>query len=86
MKKMLMTIAVLVSVLVAGFLFGNVFHSSTPTANAQDSVPAWEKVKVKKGINLKKLKVPGGWIVKVQDLAGTGISITFMPDPNHQWR
>jgi hypothetical protein len=44
----------------------------------------WQKIKNTgevSGVNdSKRAKVPGGWLVMVW----SG-SITFLPDPNHQW-
>lgn len=44
----------------------------------------WEDLKSSTSIDVKRAKVPGGWLVYVQytvDSAG----ITFYPDPNHEW-
>ena len=39
-----------------------------------------------------RAKVPGGWLVKIEHVARSGgstvggsVSVTFIPDPNHEW-
>lgn len=33
-----------------------------------------------------RMKVHGGWIIKEEFYFGdNGLSITFLPDPNHEW-
>jgi len=47
---------------------------------------AWEKLESVDSITLKNLyraKVPEGWIVAIRSSGGQ--SITFVPDPNHEW-
>jgi len=37
---------------------------------------------------ITRAPVPGGWLVRYEvrcPEAGMGLSITFMPDPNHEW-
>ncbi len=38
----------------------------------------WEKVN-SDSYNIKRAKVPGGWLVKA------GYGLMFYPDPEHQW-
>ena len=45
----------------------------------------WENLK-DSGVNFTKTyraKVPGGWLIRVWQSEGQGI--TFYPDPNHTW-
>lgn len=35
--------------------------------------------------NLTRAKVPGGWLVKMQ-VGDMPSSLTFIPDPNHEWK
>jgi hypothetical protein len=32
-----------------------------------------------------RAKVPGGWLVKISD-ASEHFNVTFLPDPNHEWK
>lgn len=43
----------------------------------------WEKLKSDRMGVVYRSKVPGGWFVLVKENDET--SITFYPDPNHQW-
>lgn len=40
-----------------------------------------------RAIKLSRAKVPGGWLVLVawNDTQGSSSSMTFVPDPAHQW-
>lgn len=43
----------------------------------------WEKIKGKKGPNIRRAKVPGGWLIYAE--SGYGGGVTFLPDPKHEW-
>lgn len=43
----------------------------------------WEEIECRYTYNMHRLKVLGGWLIKVQ--AGFHPSICFYPDPNHAW-
>jgi len=50
----------------------------------------WENLKLK-GLNLKRLEVPNGWLVreglgKMAMMESGSHMMIFMPDPGHQWR
>jgi len=50
----------------------------------------WDKVKLK-GLNLIRLEVPGGWLVreglgKMAFMASSTHMMIFLPDPGHLWR
>ncbi|PIE00899.1 MAG: hypothetical protein CSA81_13305 [Acidobacteria bacterium] len=50
----------------------------------------WDKVKLK-GLNLIRLEVPGGWLVRegLGKMAFVGSAtrmMIFVPDPEHEWR
>jgi hypothetical protein len=32
-----------------------------------------------------RAKVPGGWLVETQNIAGSCGGLTFLPDPEHRW-
>jgi hypothetical protein len=32
-----------------------------------------------------RAKVPGGWLIKISD-ASENFQVTFLPDPNHEWK
>ncbi len=55
-------------------------------SNETRTGPAWELIH-KAGTSAghhsmtKRLKIPGGWLVKV--LASEGVGLTFVPDPDH---
>ncbi len=50
------------------------------------------------GWKLYRAKIPGGWLVRISDTrsvtigvstsigVGTGAGVTFVPDPEHQWK
>ena len=46
----------------------------------------WEKVESKDPfghyVDVERARVPGGWLVAVTE---SETSITFYPDPNHEW-
>jgi len=35
------------------------------------------------GTRVRRAKVPGGWLVAIENMSGLGM--TFYPDPDHQW-
>jgi hypothetical protein len=43
----------------------------------------WEQVQSDLGGACFRAKVPNGWLVMIDP--GDGISITFVPDPKHEW-
>jgi hypothetical protein len=43
----------------------------------------WEKLKTD-GFRISRTAIPGGWLALVQ-LFGSSPSITFYPDPQHEW-
>jgi len=45
----------------------------------------WEKMKTSfgYGVDMFRSKVPGGWLILYS--GGMASSMTFFPDPNHQW-
>ena len=44
----------------------------------------WEEIKCKgSGTRTRRAKVPGGWLVVIENTFGLGM--TFYPDPQHQW-
>ena len=52
----------------------------------------WEKIEDRINSTSDRLKVPGGWLVRVtHDYspcgpgAATAVSVTFISDPNHEW-
>lgn len=45
----------------------------------------WELVSVRDG-NTYRMRVPGGWLIKVRDRAGEGIAVCFYPDPANLWK
>jgi len=63
--------------------------------------PKWEYIETEDGSGLNRMRVPGGWLVKVCEyvyqaslvMAGQGepfgydwrTSMTFLPDPEHSW-
>ncbi len=36
-------------------------------------------------VDTARAKVPGGWLIKVSG-ASQHFDITFLPDPNHEWK
>jgi hypothetical protein len=54
----------------------------------------WENVKSDtddkhKHCTIKRAKVPGGWLIQSvlsTQLEGSGVSITFYPDPEYAWQ
>jgi|GEM_PF-2680666 len=43
----------------------------------------WEKLKMRGGPNLRRARVPGGWLVTT--LGGTSEPVAFYPDPEGRW-
>ena len=44
----------------------------------------WREVKCKGiGTRTRAAKVPGGWLVAIENMSGLGM--TFYPDPKHEW-
>ncbi|TNF33049.1 MAG: hypothetical protein EP329_08780 [Deltaproteobacteria bacterium] len=43
----------------------------------------WEKVKMRGGPDLRRVRVPGGWLVVT--LGGTSPPVAFYPDPEGRW-
>lgn len=33
-----------------------------------------------------RVKIPGGWLVKTYNSHREGIGLTFVTDPNHEWK
>ena len=44
----------------------------------------WEHLESKDPGLTSRVKVPGGWLVRV--VFKVGVSVTFMPDPDHAWK
>jgi hypothetical protein len=46
---------------------------------------AWEMIEAEPSYRkIERTKVPGGWLVRME--VGDGGGITFVPDPNHEWK
>ncbi len=47
----------------------------------------WEKVEAEgvKGCVTERMYVPGGWLVRIT-FYQVGISSSFVPDPDHEWK
>lgn len=43
----------------------------------------FEDVATDSGFTVKRLRVPGGWLVTVDN--GTTLQVVVIPDPIHQW-
>lgn len=43
----------------------------------------WEVIGKQFGEQTERAKVPGGWLIK--HLTGSGVGLTYMPDPDHEW-
>jgi hypothetical protein len=46
----------------------------------------WEEIKSHDGlhfVSVYRAKVPGGWLVRIMQCDGSGL--TFYPDPEHEW-
>lgn len=55
---------------------------NTPTQD--DKKLIWEEVKCKGfATRLRRAKVPGGWLLAVENTFGLGMS--FYPDAKHEW-
>lgn len=47
---------------------------------------SWEHLsKWNSADHILRAKVEGGWLVKLENMVGTAIGITFYPDPQHSW-
>lgn len=46
---------------------------------------AWVAVNADTAIVTKKLRVPGGWIVHMEDASSTDTCAAFVSDPQHEW-
>jgi len=46
---------------------------------------AYETVSTDGTLVTKRLKVPAGWVVVVQDSTDKTLSTSFVPDPGWQW-
>jgi hypothetical protein len=45
----------------------------------------WEMVEAEPSYRkIERAKVPGGWLIRMEVAGGGGI--TFVPDPNHEWK
>jgi hypothetical protein len=78
MRKTIILIGILSTTLHAG-----VFSKDLP------SVGTWESVETKgwplNPTSLLRMNVPGGWLVQSYFAYSNTSSITFYPDPNHEW-
>lgn len=45
----------------------------------------WEKLQQESSTGTDRAKVFGGWILRDYDYIDGGISMVFIPDPNHEW-
>ncbi|MEE4357419.1 MAG: hypothetical protein V2I97_13230 [Desulfococcaceae bacterium] len=78
----------MVLALIAGFCGGLFFKdisASTP-AYAQSGASTvelkWEPIEQESGSRMERAMIQVGWLVR----AGGGDSITFVPDPKHEWK
>lgn len=65
-------------------LFGSSKKESTP----QSLDGGWEYLEDDNDFETYRRKVPGGWLVRTIEALyhGGGDALTFVPDPNHEWR
>jgi hypothetical protein len=46
----------------------------------------WEMIEAEPSYRkIERAKVPGGWLVRME-VGDSGGGITFVPDPNHEWK
>jgi hypothetical protein len=59
----------------------SIFKNNNST---KDKILNWKEVKCTGlGTRTRAAKVPGGWLVAIENMSGLGLS--FYPDPNHEW-
>ena len=51
-----------------------------------ERVVATDEFGAEVNISTVRAKLPGGWLVKVSDISEQTFNVTFLPDPNHEWK
>lgn len=67
-------------------LFGS--DEETVELPKQKDPNAWEILADEEDFGTWRRKVPGGWLVRTCESVyhGGGEALTFLPDPNYEWR